>query len=526
MENQALNPRLTGLDAAFLYVEQESAPMHIGGVTVIDGDLSLEDFQEMLDAKLQFIPRYMQRIMVPPMHVGHPVWGDDPHFDISSHVLEAKIPSPGKDYQLMRLAGKLFEGKLDRDRPLWKVYVVRGLEGGRTGLIWLVHHCMVDGVSGAELLTITFDTSPNPKPPPKKPHPPAEPPDENTLILDSIWDNITEQVESWAELQKNAVHLMRNLRGLHSFTLMRELPALMRDLAVPIRKLPFNTYKLSGKRKLAWTDVSFTEARAIRSEVGGTVNDVVLASLAEGVKKYLDIHGVSTRRLDLRVMVPVSVRAEHERGAMGNRVSLVPIDIPLGYRDPIRRMRAITERMSLLKRAKVADIVNLGSQLWQGTVPPFQAALGQTLFSPCMQNVLGVAAQTPGMHMVCTNVPGPMIPLYVCGQPVQAHYPLLPVAPGMGLNMGVFSYNHRLHFGFIADTNAAPDVKKFCQLVEDSFYELREAAGVPESEAIKLKSQNNAPVPRGNGSNGNGHKGKARAKSKRKAKAKTKGDAS
>jgi diacylglycerol O-acyltransferase len=496
----SLSRRLSALDATFLYAENNSAPMHIGGIDILDSAPSLQALQEDLDAKMQFIPRYRQRLQTTPLNLGHPIWVDDTEFDIKNHVIGLTLPKPGTMAQFRRLVSKLFAGMLDRKRPLWRLYVIDGLEEGKGGLLWLVHHCMVDGVSGAELLNVAYDLNPNPAPVEKKPFTPEPAPDANSLLLDALWDNFGEQIETWSEVQRNLLNYARNFRGGQGFPMLRELPAMARDLARPVRRMPFNTYEFSGKRKLSWSACSFAEARAIRGACGGTVNDVVLTALGGGVRRYLEHHGVNVGKRNLRVMVPVSVRQESERGTLGNKVSLLPVDVMLGQKDPVKRLEAVTERTNVLKKVKLADLLSILTQSWGNAPAPVQALMGALAVSPASQSVLNVAMRSPGMHMVCTNVPGPQIPLYARGARILAHYPLLPVAPGMGLNMGVFSYNHRLHFGYIADTNAAPDVEFFAQCVDEGFAELRDAAGVQPLEQIEIgRTKKSSGAKLGNG---------------------------
>jgi WS/DGAT/MGAT family acyltransferase len=494
-----LSRRLSALDAAFVYAENATSPMHIGGIDILDSAPSLQAIQEDLDAKMQFIPRYRQRLQTTPLNLGHPVWLDDTEFDIKNHVIGLTLPKPGTMTQFRRLVSKLFGVVLDRKRPLWRLYVIDGLEGGKAGLLWLVHHCMVDGVSGAELLNVAYDLTPNPAPVEKKPFNPEPAPDSNSLLLDSLWDNFSEQIETWSEVQRNLLNFARSFRGGQGFPLLRELPGMARDLAQPVRRLPFNTYQFSGKRKLSWSACSFAEARAIRGNCGGTVNDVVLTALGGGVRRYLEHHGYKVGKKNLRVMVPVSVRQESERGTLGNKVSLLPVDVQMGQKDPVKRLEAVTERTNILKKIKLADLLSILTQTMQGAPAPVQALMGAMAVSPASQSVLNAAMQTPGMHMVCTNVPGPQIPLYARGCRIDAHYPLLPVAPGMGLNMGVFSYNRKLHFGYIADTNAAPDVEFFAQCVDEAFAELREAAGVQQMEEIAIGAKPALKTTTGNG---------------------------
>lgn len=487
MADTSLHHRLTALDAAFLYLEKPTAPMHIGGITLLEGRLPVGSFVESLQSKLHLLPRYRQRLVVPPLNIGHPTWENDPEFDIENHVFPLELSKPGSDAQLRREANKLFAQVLQRDKPLWKIYVIHGLENDRTALVSLVHHSMVDGVSGVELLKIIMDPSPNPPevmPEPYEPHPL---PSTAQVLADTGWDNIVEQLANLSELQRNAVSLATRFRGSELVGLSRHVPGLVGRLLRPTKKFPFNTRTFSGKRKLSWSTASFAEIRGIRSALGGTVNDVVLAGLGGAVRRYLEHHNISIgRKQTLRVMVPVNIRHDGEQQALGNRVSLIPVDVPLGLSDPVARYEAVADHTNMLKKMRVAELLSLGTHVWAGAPPALQAILGGAAFAPRLQGAINLVLPFPGLHMVCTNVPGPQIPLYCIGHKVAAHYPLLPVAPGMGLALGVFSYNQVLHFGFIADNAAAPDVARFNTFFDRSLIALRKAAGVPALPPVKL----------------------------------------
>lgn len=513
MPRPELNRRMSALDAAFYYSENEKTPMHIGGIDILEGEISVEEFKKDLDRKLDAIPRYRQVLTPAPLNVGQPTWEDDEAFDIDNHIEEVALPKPGSEPQLMRVAGKLFEGVLDREHPLWKVYVVHGLEKGRSALVWLLHHCMVDGVSGVELWELVMNTSPELKTAPNAElFTPRPRPQSTQLLTDALWDTAAQQVDNWSDLQRNSIGLARSLRGEHLTALLRNAQSLINDFTRPLPKLPFNSRGFSGKRRLSWSSVSFAEIRAIRNNAGGTVNDVILATLGGALEKYMKHHGLRTRRRNTRIMVPVNVRPETERGTLGNRVSLLPVDIPLDAPDPIVRLQAVSNRTGLFKQLRVADIINLLSYYWQGTHPALQRMFGAAAFTPQTQPILDLLMPRPLMHMVCTNVPAPQIPLYCMGHKVLAHYPLLPVAPGMGLNMGVFSYNQQIFFGFIADTKAAPDVRRFNRFLDEAFVQLRDAAGVEPIEPIEIRTPKPQPKdesarktePAGTNGRGNG----------------------
>ena len=490
-----LPKRMTATDAAFLYTEQPDAPMHIAGISIVEGNVNEDELKRFLDSKMHLMPRYRQRIHQSPLNIGHPSWYDDPDFHIDNHVETVELPEPGNLAQLQRAASEKFAGMLDRDKPLWKGYLIKGYEGDKTAMLWLVHHCMVDGVSGAELMRATFDPSPDAPIEEPTPYVPVPREESESERWQAVWEGVSDQVEAMADFQRNWVSWARTLRLGKSMPTSGTLPSIMRELARPSKRLPFNTYKFSGKRKLAWTVISFADARAIRSACGGTVNDVVLATLGGAVARYATHHGINIKKTTIRVMVPVSLRQENERGMLGNKVSLLPVDVPLDSANPLDRLNAVTDRTNLLKRTKVADLLNLVAQGWAGSTPPaLQALMGSIAFAQPSQNVLNVTQRNPAMHMVCTNVPGPQIPLYMMGHKLLHHFPLLPVTPGMGLNVGVFSYNQLVHFGFIADSAAANDISRFRDFFAESFKELRTAAGVIPSEPVVIKSKRTRAV--------------------------------
>lgn len=489
------NNRLSSLDAAFLYLENETTPMHIGAVTLFEGNIDVPAFKKSIESKLHLIPRYRQRIIVPPLNVGHPTWEFDPDFDIDNHIEESSIKGKGTTAQLRRLAGRLFEGTLDRKKPLWKIYLINNLEDGGSAMVSLVHHCMVDGVSGAELLSIILDPLPKPEPVDEEPYEPDPLPKTSKVVVDAVWSNFVEQFENWTELQQNTLNFAKSFRGTQLLSALRDMPAILRDVLRPVPNLPFNARNFSGKRKISWSACSFAEARAIRGELGGTVNDVILTTLGGAMRRYLEHHDLPIKKKQvLRVMVPVSVRREDERGALGNRVSMLPVNVPL-LEDPVERMRAITEQTNALKKNHVAEALSLMLHAWQGTLPAVQATVGRAVFAPGLQPAIDLLVRRPALHMVCTNVPGPQIPLYALGQRVTAHFPLVPVVPGMGLNLAIFSYNQRLHFGLVADGNSAPDVTRFNTFLDQSFVELRKAAGAAEAEIIEVRRPQQRKLP-------------------------------
>ncbi len=469
MVQSNLNRRLTSMDASFLYFEKKEAPMHIGSVSVFDGKISFDRFVKMVASKLHMIPRYQQKIVPDPFNLAHPTWEFDTEFDINRHIFKMQIESPGTEEQLIELAGKILTPMMGRGKPLWDIYLVYGLEGNRTAMIARVHHCMVDGVSGVDLLKVVLDISPKAQPPVKPESiPPLPRPDPTRRFFDSLLGGMQEGMNRWMEFQNGLLSLTQAMAKRPSGGSMGSLTNLLPTVSSPVSLLPFNR-PCSGEKKLVWSEFSFAEARAIRAALGGTVNDVVLTVLSGAVSRYVEMHGQRTRGRNLRVMVPVSMRQEEKRGALGNLVSMLPVEIPLSMKDPLKRFRYINEKTGSMKATRVAEGMNLGTTL-MGILPA------------SVQALLGALATTPipPFNMVSTNVPGPQVPLYAMGKRMIAYYPYVPVGYAIGVGCAIMSYDQKLYFGLSSDTQAMPDVERLKEFLDASFVELREKAGVPE----------------------------------------------
>jgi len=467
------------MDASFLYFEKKEASMHIGSVSIFDGEIPFDKFVGNITSKMHLLPRYQQIVVPDPFNLGHPTWEVDTNFDISCHVFKLQIEEPGTEKELIELAGRLFTPVMDRTKPLWDIYLVYGLEGNRTAMVARVHHCMVDGVSGVDLLKIVLDISPEPPPPPPKPDAPPPPPrpDATRRLFDSLLGGMQEGMNRWMEFQSGLMNLTQAMIDEQSRTAMRDAGMLFPRLASPISILPFNR-ACSGERKLVWSTFSFAEARAIRAALGGTVNDVVLTTLSGAVSRYVDMHGQQIANRNLRVMVPVSLRQEDQRGALGNLVSLLPVEIPLDMRDPKERFRYINNKTAAMKGGRVAEGLNLFSAL-SGTLPaPVQALLGALANTPL-----------PPFNMVSTNVPGPQVPLYAMGRKMIAYYPYVPIGYAIGCGCAIMSYDQKLYFGLTSDLQAMPDVERLKEALDASFIELREAAGVEEIKPQVMKAK-------------------------------------
>jgi WS/DGAT/MGAT family acyltransferase len=468
------------MDASFLYFEKKEAPLHIGSVSVFDGEIPFDDFVAMMDAKMHLLPRYQQIVAPDPFNLGHPTWEDDQNFEIRKHVFKVKIDAPGSERELIELAGRILTPMMERSKPLWDIYLVYGLEGRRTAMIARVHHCMVDGVSGVDLLKIILDISPEiPALPPKPATPPRQPqPDPTRRLFDALLGGMQEGLNRWMEFQNGLLNLTQALTDQAARAAMQNISGEIPRLATPVTPLPFNR-PCSGERRLVWNTFSFAEARAIRAALGGTVNDVVLTALSGAVSRYVAAHGQQTAGRNLRVMVPVSLRQEDQRGALGNLVSILPVEIPLDQPDPVERFRFINQKTMAMKGGRVAEGLNLFSAL-MGILPaPVQSLVG-ALSTPNIP--------LPPFNMISTNVPGPQVPLYAMGKRMIAYYPYVPVGFSVGCGCAIMSYDQHLYFGLTADVQAMPDVERLREFLSESFAELRQAAGVVEIKPQVMKA--------------------------------------
>jgi WS/DGAT/MGAT family acyltransferase len=464
-----LNRFLTPLDATFLYVERPNETMHIGGCMVYEGEFSREYMVEQIAARMHLLPRYRQRVLFPPFLVSHPVWVDDPAFNLENHVEEVWIPEDGDHQVLARAAAEAYSGMLDRNRPLWKGILLRGIPG-HTAVVWKIHHAMVDGVSGVDLSMVLSDLSPTdelPEPPPET-WAPRPLPDSLSLLQEAMQHRLGELSRSWSSTAFDAMRpnlmadRMREMVAASTAT----LPA-----ATPAPRTIFNR-PVSKERGFAWAQFSFPAMRAVKSALGGTVNDVVLTVLAGGIGRYLRERGQDPKGLELRAMCPVSMRQEDERGQLGNLVSNMIAPLFVGIDDPVERLGKERDAMNRLKEAGQAKAFYQMTQFGE-RVPPLMAAIGATMpFSQTLFNT------------VSTNVPGPMIPLYFGRHKLVDWLPLGIVSNNIGLFVAILSYNQRITLGMTVDAKLIPDAWRLAECLEESYAELREAAGVEDEEPL------------------------------------------
>jgi WS/DGAT/MGAT family acyltransferase len=467
------NPdRLSGLDSSFLHLERDSAHMHVAGCATFQG--SAPDYEELVEtivSRLHLVPRYRQRLAFVPLEQGRPVWVDDPHFNPLFHIRHTALPRPGGEEELKRLAGRVFSQSLDRSRPLWEVWLVEGLEDGRFALLSKTHHALVDGVSGVDIVTVLFDASPNPMPvaPPEHDWIPRPLPSDAQLLADSLLERATVP----AEMVRGVRAVLRGPRQVAG----RLGEALVGVGAMawaglkPAPPSPFNV-KIGPHRRFTWVRGDLAEFKAIKNSLGGTVNDAVLAVVAGALGRYLRLHGHDTDDLVLKAMVPVSVRADVERGALGNKVAAMWAPLPVGLTDPVQRLLRIRREMDGIKESGQAVGAQVLTTL-SGFAPP-----------TVMAQAARLQARQRLFNVVVTNIPGPQIPLYLLGRELDALFPMVPLAKNTALGIAIMSYNGALNFGLTADYDALDDVETLAEELRSAIDELSAAAASPAAAEI------------------------------------------
>ena len=461
------NPdRLTALDTTFLHLEDRGPHMHVASVMTFEGPTpAYDEVLALLDARLHLVPRYRQRLTPVPLGQGRPVWADDPHFNLRYHLRHTGIPAPGGQEELKTLAGRIFSQRLDRSRPLWEIWLVDGLADGGFALIGKTHHALVDGISGVDITTVLFDvsTDPAPVPPPEHPWAPAPPPSAAQLVADAVIERATVPGE--------ALRVVRALtRGPRRAvgTLVRDTAAVGETLWATLRPAPPSplNVRIGPHRRYTWVDGDLTEFKAIKDELGGTVNDVVLTAVTLALGRWLRRHAFPTDGLELRALVPVSVRADAERGALGNRVSAMYAPLPVGISDPETAYRRVHEAMAGLKESGQAVGAQAITQLGDFAPP--------TILSQAAR----LQMRQRWFNVVVTNVPGPQFPLYVQGRRMTRLYPVVPLASNQALGIAIMSYDGNLGFGLLGDMDAMADLDDLAEDLEAGIADLARTAGV------------------------------------------------
>ena len=463
MAKQGHKDRLSAIDASFLHQEKQSSHMHVGALAVFDGPPpGREEFCAHLGARLGLVPRYRQKLAFPPFDTGRPFWVDDPSFNLDYHVRHTALPKPGSDDQLRELCGRIFSQRLDRSKPLWEVWIVHGLEDGRFALISKTHHALVDGVSGVDIATVLFDLGPVPSEPPQQESwtPSPEPSD-----VDLLAEGVKGLVRTPFDLAGRALGALS--RPKEAVEQLREAAEGLGEVVWaglnPAPDVPLNV-PIGPHRRVRWVESRLDDFKEIKNTFGGTVNDVVLTVVAGALRRWLGDRGVRTEGVELRALVPVSIRGEDERGALGNRIAAMRGPLPVYVDDPVERLAVVRQEMGELKESKQA----LGAEViagLSGFAPPTLLAQASRLnFSTRLFN------------LIVTNVPGPQFPLYLLGREMEQIVPIAFLPEDHALAIAIMSYNGKVDFGLLADYDAMPDLDAVAAHLEESLAELLETA--------------------------------------------------
>ncbi len=469
MLNQQLNHRLGPEDNSFLVYDTETTPMNIGAVSVLEGDVALDEFVENIESKIHLIPRYQQLVVSPPFGVGRPTWEFDPSFDVRRHVRELVLEPPGTLDQLFAAAARIHETRLDRERPLWEIDLVKGLQDGNTGMISKVHHCMVDGIGGISLLMIILDPSSEAQrsTAAAKEYDPPPIPGPFARFNDAFFDGLSEGLDALTNIEERLLDVATGAGGDWLKMMGASLRTALPYFLFPARKTPFNR-PFSGRRGITGLAAQMDEVNRIRAVTGGTINDAALTVLGGAVARYLEGHGEDVSDRIIRIYTPVNVRHGNEEGTLGNKVSMLLVEVPAGEKDPVARLKVVQQRTAQLKKEHVSEgVENLSNAVFAMPAPVSKALVN-----------LGALPLDRMGNMVCTNVPGPRFPLYSIGHQMLSMYPIVPIAWEMGIGCAIASYNGTLYLGLTADLGAAPDAHLLSDYLVESYVELRTAAGV------------------------------------------------
>ena len=462
--------RLSALDATFLAVEDDNAHMHVGAVALFDaapltgadGYIDMDRIRRVVEVGLHRVPRYQQRLSTIPLF-GYPVWIDDEHFNLNYHLRHVRLPQPGSERLLKRLAGRVMSQQLDRGKPLWELWVVEGVEGNRVALITKAHHCMIDGVGSVELTGALMRMTPELErqmndPPRWLPRPAPTP---LQLVMGELGRRANEPLAALGAVRQAIVDPRGTLNAL-SEAVLGVGEAIGAGLQ-PASPTPLNT-DIGPHRRFDWLDMSLAAVKDVKTRLGGTLNDVVLATVSGALGRFLHARGLQVEHLDFRAMIPVNVRSQADRESMGNRITMMVARLPLEERDPRLRLQRVSQTTRELKGSRQALGVQTLEEVSDWTLT--------TLFSAFVR----LSTMSRPYNVVVTNVPGPQVPTYFLSAPTQAVYPLVPLNRGQALGIALFSYNGTLFWGFNADWDVVPDLHELVEAVKKEFESLCSAA--------------------------------------------------
>jgi diacylglycerol O-acyltransferase len=454
--------RLSPVDVSFLDQEKDGSHMHIGAVMIFEGPPpSHDDVRDHIESRLHVVPRYRQKLAYPRFEMGRPLWVDDPSFNLDYHVRQTALPGPGSVEQLRLLTARIFSQRLDRSKPLWELWLVQGLDDNRFAVINKTHHSLVDGVSGVDLTTVLFDTAPEPTPIKGDDWTPRVEPSDATLVAQGA----RELAGVPTKLARRALDVARHPRTAVSEVgeVAEGLGGIAWKLINPPPKTPLNV-PIGPHRRVLWLRFPLSDLKEIKNSLGGTVNDVFLAVVSGALGRWLRRRGTRTEGLELRGIVPVSVRGDQQKGELGNRITAMLGPLPVYAHDPVERLGIVSEAMKGLKESKQAVGAETLTRL-QGFSPPTILAQASRLnFS------------TRAYNLLVTNVPGPQFPLYLLGREMEELAPVPFLAPDRALAVAMMSYNGNVDIGLMGDFDAMHDLDEFGVDLEHSMAELLAAA--------------------------------------------------
>ncbi len=445
---------MSATDAGFLYLDRPHAPLQIASLLVLERAVSVDELVSRLEARIWRVPRYAQRAMAVPLALGHPSWEPASNFDARDHIRRWALPSPGGDHELAELAARLLEQPLQRDRPLWEMHSIEGCHDGRAALLIKVHHCMVDGLSGVRLLDEILDTSRAVSDPLPVPLSRRRVPGPGDLVRRALGDGLRRQFRAaaaFSDVLRRPTQARAAIRGL-----MDAAWSSVRLATGEIPTLPWNE-TLGARRQLYFTSLPLDQVTAVRKARAATVNDVVLCALAGGLHRYLKGIGVRTHALELTALVPVSLRAAPEAATLGNRISAILVPLAVDVEDEVARLAATRAITARLKSAGAWTGIDALLKLLDDLPPGLVALVGRRIRNLRIAN------------LIATNVPGPREARFLCSCRVEAIYPIVPIADGLGLGLAVFSYAGTLYIGLNADPALVPDLEKLGRAIESAF---------------------------------------------------------
>lgn len=451
--------RLSTLDSLFLELEDRSAHMHVGAVAVFEGPPPpYRDLLALVEARLDRVPRYRQRVMFVPLKQGRPVWIDETQFDLEYHVRRTALPAPGGEPELKKLVGRLFSQALDREKPLWELWLVEGLGDSRFAIVSKTHHCMLDGISGVDLATVLMDPEARAEPPPAPPPwRPRAAPKVADLLVDSVKEQFSHPLRMARQaLEPNSEAVKLLAEVFSGFKPFMDVVSMGRAPESPLN-VPIGPH-----RRFEMVELALPKLKKVRAALGGTVNDIVLATVAGALRRWLGARG-DLPGADLRVLVPVSMRSRKARGTYGNQVSAVFCPLPVTEPSPSARLRKVHEAMMVVKKSGSAVGAHALSRLGDFAPPQLLAQAAR------------LQAVTRMFNLVVTNVPGPQFPLYLLGKRMLRCFPQVPLAAQQAVGIALLSYDGQVGAGLIGDADAARDLPLLADAMNESLDELHAA---------------------------------------------------